>query len=95
MLHLFMAFCWLILAGLLLAWRWSDPGAPSAYIWGTGIPVGWFGVAMALYNLQRWWLDHSAKKTARQRLQKSSVESRFTGEPNPDFNFTADSPKPR
>jgi hypothetical protein len=94
MLHLFMALCWLILAGLLFGWRWSDPGAPAAYIWGTGIPLGWFGVAMALYNLLRWWLDRSAKKTAGQRSEKSSVERQRAGEPDPNFDFRADSPKP-
>ncbi len=67
-LHLIMALCWLILGGVLLAWRWSDQPAPSATIWGTGIPLGWFGVAMALYNLLRWWLDHRAKKSLGQKL---------------------------
>jgi hypothetical protein len=61
-LHLLMAFCWLTLGGALLVWRWSDAAGPSAYIWGTGIPLGWFGIAMALYNLLRWWLDRSSNK---------------------------------
>ncbi len=57
MLHLVMAACWLIFGGLLLAWQWSDLAVPTTYIWGTGIPLGWFGIAMALYNLLRWWMD--------------------------------------
>ena len=74
MLHLTMAVCWLILGGVLLARPWSDQPAPSATIRGTSISLGWFGVAMALYNLLRWWLDRRAKKSYGQKLEKGPAQ---------------------
>ncbi|HLJ94584.1 MAG TPA: hypothetical protein VKU02_15460, partial [Gemmataceae bacterium] len=63
MVHWLMALCWFILASVLLAWQWSDPAAPSAYIWGTQFAAGWLAVVMALYNLLRGWLGRSGRAT--------------------------------
>lgn len=65
MLHLLMAVCWLTLGVFLLVWQCSNPNA-SAYIGGTGLPLGWFGIAMALYNLVRWWLGRRSNKRKRE-----------------------------
>jgi hypothetical protein len=66
MVYLLMAACWLALGSILLAWwHWSDRMAVSPSIGATGIPLGWFAIAMALYNLLRWWLGHSSRKAAR------------------------------
>ncbi len=102
MVHLLMALCWLMLGGVLLAWQWSEPALASMYIWGTGIPLGWFGMAMALYNLVRWWLGHSSRKAARQGIEESPLRQRRTLDaehsaptPNADFDFTRDPPRPQ
>jgi hypothetical protein len=98
MFHLLMAACWLILGLFLLVWQWSNPDA-SAYIRGTGIPLGWFGIAMAVYNLLRWWLGRRSQKPAfpapegsRRYPQKANArgQARTSPPPDPDFNFTSD-----
>ena len=61
MLRLLLAACWLILGGVLLAWPWSNAANPSPSIGGTGISLGWFGIAMGLYNLLRWWLGRPSR----------------------------------
>jgi hypothetical protein len=61
MLRLLLAACWLILGAVLLAWQWSSAAAPATSIRGAGLPLGWFAMAMALYNLLRWWLDRSSR----------------------------------
>ena len=88
MLHLILAGCWLVLGGILLAWSWAEPTASSSYIWGTGIPLGWLGIAMALYNLLRWWLDRSARKAAHQR-KETSLQQRRTVDAAGENRFRA------
>jgi hypothetical protein len=90
MLHLLMAACWLILGAFLLVWQWSNPNA-SSYIGGTGIPLGWFGIAMAGYNLLRWWLGRRFKGSRRYAPKANTGEQIKTSPPpDPDFNFTND-----
>jgi TRAP-type C4-dicarboxylate transport system permease small subunit len=60
MLHLLMAACWLVLGAFLLSWQWSNPNSPVS-IGSTGIPLGWFCVALAVYNLLRWWLNRRSR----------------------------------
>jgi hypothetical protein len=104
MLHLLMAACWLILGGVLLAWQGSNPAVPSTSIWGTGISLGWFAIAMALYNLLRWWLGRSSSKATRPGLEESplrrgravdSEQNRTVATPDPSFDFTRDPSRPR
>jgi hypothetical protein len=98
MVNLGMAVCWLILGAVLLAYRWSDPTNRSLSIWGTGISLGWFAIAMALYNLLRWFLGRCSRK-----VPQSKLELRRGGDPDtqrtqtmpaPDsrFDFTSDRP---
>src|SRR5262245_36150098 len=91
MLHLSMAACWMILGSVLLAWH---------QLGGTGIPLGWFALAMALYNILRWWMDHSSKKAARTDVKESQLPCRAvpakhprpTPARDPTFDFTTDPP---
>ena len=94
MVNLAMAACWLILGVLLLAWRWSDPTGRAMSTWGTGISLGWFAIAMALYNLLRWFLGGFSRK-----VPESKLELRRRREPDapvpthdPRFDFTSDRP---
>jgi hypothetical protein len=90
MLNLLMAACWLILGAMLLVWHWGNPNS-SASIRGTGIPLGWFGIAMAFYNLLRWWLNGRYKEKSRLRLGRteSPGQGRPSPAPDPDLNFTS------
>jgi hypothetical protein len=97
-----MALCWLILAGSLLIWQRLGLSAPSPPIWGTGIPLAWFILAMALYNLLRWWLDRSTKRRACKELygaRRHVVENPNDAKPrarvDPDFDFGPGLPKSR
>src|SRR5438105_7005728 len=101
MLRLGMAVCWLILGAVLLAWRWSDPGGRSMSIWGTGIPLGWFAVTMALYNLLRWYLGRFSRKVPHPKLEPSPLRrgrdpnaerTRAAPASDPRFDFTRDRP---
>jgi hypothetical protein len=91
MLHLVMAACWLILGAVLLAWQWLNPAVPS--IWGTSIPLGWFAVAMALYNLVRWFLGRSSPKVRCPLQRPRDAEHTPTARTlHPDLDFTTDRP---
>jgi hypothetical protein len=98
MLNLGMAVCWLILGAALLAYQWSDPAGRSLSIWGTRVSLGWFAVAMALYNLFRWFLGRLYRKVPQSKLEPSrgqdSNAERTQGVPthDPRFNFTRDRP---
>ena len=65
MLHLLLAGCWLILGAALLVWDWSDRSASAVSLWESSSALGWFGLAMALYNLLRWWLGRSHRTKGR------------------------------
>jgi hypothetical protein len=61
MLRLLLAACWLLLGGVLLSWQAASAADSSPSILGTGVSLGWFAIAMALYNLLRWWLSRSSR----------------------------------
>ena len=97
MVNLGMAVCWLVLGAVLLAWRWSDPAGRAFSIWGTDLSLGWFAIAMALYNLLRWFLGRSSRKVSQSRLElrrgRDPNAGRTPASHDPRFDFTSDRPE--
>ena len=92
MINLFIALFWLVLGlGLIFI-----PGFQVWTIRGTdfikpgGISIGWLAVALAAYNLLRWWL------TSRQQRPHWTPEQDPSSAPreyNPEFDFNKDQPE--
>lgn len=96
MFHIVMAACWFALGGVLLTRQWLDPVVPS------GMRFGWFAMAMALYNLLRWWLGRFSGKVARPGTHGSPLRRVVDSEhskPAPrhdvDFDVNTDPRLPR
>ena len=54
-LYLGLALFWGVLGVAWLVWHWIDPQAQEPLMRWTSIPAGWFALALAGYNLLRWW----------------------------------------
>jgi hypothetical protein len=55
MFNLVLAVIWLLFALMAFALPSLNPAMGSWRIPGTEWSVGWFGVALCVYNLVRWW----------------------------------------
>ncbi len=90
MVNLFIALFWLILGlGLILI-----PGFDAWRIRGTGLSLGWLAVALAAYNLVRWWLLHGRQRPRREP-DADEPPPRQPREYLPDFDFNKDKPDER
>ncbi len=98
MIHLTLAIGWLVFGAGLLAWQWVDPEVPAMHIWGTHISIGWFAVAMGVYNLVRWGMSYSVRRHARRAREASHSQrgsaalDRSQAAPDPNFDFTREPP---
>jgi hypothetical protein len=50
--NLMLAVIWLLFALMAFVLGWQIPG--------TELSMGWFGVALCVYNLVRWWVTRSS-----------------------------------
>lgn len=93
-MNLFLAIFWLVIGFGLLAWEWFIVGQPFLTVRGTGISLGWFALALAGYNLLRWWLgrihqrDRQSAEGFADRRRRRVFE-----DPNPDFDFSGTAQK--
>jgi hypothetical protein len=55
MFNLILALVWLVCAVVAFVRPIISPELPAWVIPGTDIPLGWFFVLMAVYNVVRWW----------------------------------------
>jgi hypothetical protein len=93
--NLVYALIWLAVAAGLLGWQALHPQNPGPVIRGTGISFGWLALALAIYNLVRWWSSWSYQRQRRELTQEQGdrqqpLRRRPPGEspPNPDFDFS-------
>ncbi len=88
-MNFFLAIFWLVLGIGLLVWEWLTPGQRFLKILDTGISLGWFALALAGYNLLRWWfgaVQQRDRKVAEEIVERR--RRRALEEPNPDFDFS-------
>ena len=85
MINLFIALFWVVLGlGLIFI-----PGFDAWRIRGTDWSIGWLAIALAGYNLLRWWL------TQRQQPRRMHDDDQPPPrEYNPEFDFS-DRAKPK
>ena len=76
LINLFLAVIWLALGAVLIARHWTHPGVGTLTIWGSDVSVGWFFIAMALYNVARWWSSRSYARRHDAQDAKERVEAR-------------------
>ena len=94
---------WLTIGVAVLLTDWRR-GIPTFYftIFGTPISLGWLALALAGYNVIRWWSVRSwlARKNAMEdadtwrRQRHARSERRPPQEPDPNFIFTDTRPLP-
>ena len=106
MLHvynLFLAGIWAVLGLCLLVYHALQPDNQMAFnIGNTHVSLGLVALALAAYNLLRWWLDRSTKRRACKELygaRRHVVENPNDAKPrarvDPDFDFGPGLPKSR
>src|SRR5438132_14000397 len=94
MLYLLLTFVWAIAGVGLLLWHWLDPQADQPVLRWTGISAGWLCLALAAYNLVRWWSGRELRRQDRTWAQTQAPAQRFstikpTDAPDPEFDFNA------
>jgi hypothetical protein len=95
-MNLYLFLFWLVLGGALLLWPLVDANARVPALRGTSIPVGWLALALALYNLARWWAIRSQRAQPRARDQagrrptrvRNGAGSQSPPPPDPTFDFS-------
>lgn len=102
-MNLFLALFWLVCAAVLLAYEQFIGGERfRIHLGRVSFPGVWLMLALALYNVVRWWSHRSyrAKRRA-QEIARAQEEwerrrhSAATAEPpDPNFNFTVGPPPP-
>jgi hypothetical protein len=103
MLHvynLFLAGIWTALGVGLLIYHAVQPNNAMAFRFGdTNVSLGWVALALAVYNLLRWWgrrASYSARQQQeefqrRREVARRDREFRASGQ-EPDPNFIFDEP---
>lgn len=97
LVNLFLAALWLVLGVCLLVYDHLQPGGGTSFrVAETDISFGWIALALAGYNLLRWWGRRASWKARRQHdeserrreLSRRDREFRESGrEPDPNFMF--------
>jgi hypothetical protein len=94
-MNLLLALVWLLGGIVLLAYQYFT-GDKVLYIRGTNLSVGWLLLALALYNLLRWWQVRSYQMQRREEMLFETQRRLRTmpppREPDPNFNFTDEPP---
>jgi hypothetical protein len=96
-LHLFLAVVWLLFGAIFFALPWVVPHAPRFTLVGTEISPGWLGIALAVYNLLRWWatrVGRSPRRSIRDEVyHRRRASSEPAPPPHPEFDFTRPPPE--
>jgi hypothetical protein len=98
MARLVTAAFWCALGGGLLAWHAFRPHSSIEMVASARLSAA-VAFALALYNLARWWSDRSYQRKleigdrARQDHHRAGKEARPATPPNPDFDFSDQSPQ--
>ena len=102
-MNLFLALFWLICAALLLAYE-HFVGATRIrlHVRGYSFSYAWLMLVLVLYNLKRWRYErnHRAKQRllevarARSEWDRRRRSTTPFSPPDPNFNFTEESPPP-
>ena len=95
LVYLISALVWGTVGVALLVWRWLDPQADNLTLRWTHLSAGWFALALAAYNLVRWWSVRALRRQDRTWAENQRPEQRFsTIKPDdvPDATFNFDEP---
>jgi len=100
--NLFLAGIWLVLGLGLILYDQAQPGRGATFkIGDTNVSLGWLALALAGYNVIRWWARRMTRQARQQHesterrreLARRDREFRESGrEPDPNFQF--DEPPP-
>lgn len=99
-MYLFLAFFWGVLGITWLVWQRLDPNAGDLMVRWTNVSAGWFALALALYNLVRWWSRRTQTRQGESwdanmsRRRFSAVKPRETPDPNFEFQSPPEDEKP-
>jgi hypothetical protein len=103
-INLILAAVWLTLAAAIFSATaaGANPEWFTIRFGGTKASVAWLALALAGFNLVRWWLGRRyraaqriAREAERRREYAQQVRAASPPEPpNPDFQFKDESPKP-
>jgi hypothetical protein len=105
MLHVYnliLAGIWAVLGCCLLIYHALEPNNKMAFVVGDArISLGWVALALAAYNLLRWWGRRASDRARRQREETKRMRDladrdrkfRESGR-TPDPNFMFDEPPP-
>lgn len=72
-MNLILTFVWLAVAAIFFLWSAFQPDSPG--IFGSRISVGWMALALAGYNLIRWWSQRQRMKN-QQQMANNPLRSR-------------------
>lgn len=92
LVYLISVLVWGVVGVGLLAWRWFEPQADNLTLRWTHLSAGWFALALAAYNLVRWWTARALRRQDRAWAQSQRPATRFStikpeDVPDPTFNF--------
>jgi hypothetical protein len=100
-MNLFLALFWLMCAAVLLAYQQFLGGQGFRIRWGgINLPAEWLMLALALYNVVRWWSNRAYREElrrveiarARSEWERRRHHSQPAEPPDPNFNFTDEQP---
>lgn len=99
-IHMLLAFFWLSLGLALVIYHWLRPEEQFLRLRGTDISPGWLAIALAVYNLFRWWMGRTGdrerelqEQLARQRARHDSPDP-HAQPPDPNFDFSREAARP-
>jgi hypothetical protein len=94
-MNLILALVWLVAALAVLGLDYLGPGS-GWRIAGTNLSFGWLMLALALYNLVRWWSIRSNEAARRAQAVPPSYRRHFIPPrdepPDPNFDFGSEPP---
>src|SRR5947209_20109952 len=91
-LYLLMMCVWAVVGVGVLLWAWLAPNADQPAVRWTGLSAGWLCLALALYNLVRWWSSRELRRQDPSWEQSQKPVKRFStlkpsDLPDPNFDF--------
>jgi hypothetical protein len=98
MVYLFLTALWLGIGVVLIVWHWLNPEVRGLRIWGSDVSLGWLAVALAFYNLGRWYGRRANERRIRgtydAKLEREA-KGRTRVDHSSDPNLRLDSVEPR
>ena len=88
-MHLFLAACWLLVAGTFLAAPLLvPPGSPLQFDGATRVPAAGFALLLCAYNVTRWYLARARRRAVQAERARPRHAPQRDEPPNPDFDFS-------